>query len=128
MQSSSQNQFEKQMIEKEKELKRFYALEMDNSIEKEKSNFQFRLESIKAQLKAEYEKILKEKACEIETLIQNIFNEQLEAYKLESKKNLLVSFFFFKYAQVYYRMILIDLYKALSNSEFISVKAFSVYL
>ena len=83
------------MIEKEKELKRFYALEMDNSIEKEKSNFQFRLESIKAQLKAEYEKILKEKACEIETLIQNIFNEQLEAYKLESKKNLLVSFFFF---------------------------------
>lgn len=34
--------------------------------------------------------ILKEKAYEIETFTQNVSNEQLEAYKLESRKKLLV--------------------------------------
>ena len=40
-------------------MKRFYALEMDSSIEKEKMNFQQKLENIKARMKADYEKILK---------------------------------------------------------------------
>lgn len=58
IQSNSQNQYEIQLLEKEKELKRFYALEMDSSMEKEKSHFQQKLEGIRARMKADYEKVL----------------------------------------------------------------------
>lgn len=58
IQSNSQSHYEIQLLEKEKELKRFYALEMDSSMEKEKSLFQQKLEGIKARMKADYEKVL----------------------------------------------------------------------
>ena len=48
-------------------MKRFYALEMDSSIEKEKSNFQQKLENIKARMKADYEKILKVNFIQLNT-------------------------------------------------------------
>lgn len=47
------------MIKKEAELKVLYDQEMESSVEKERSKFLVRLESMKAKMKSDYEKILK---------------------------------------------------------------------
>jgi hypothetical protein len=50
---------EKKLSEKEFDLKQFYDFEMEAHLEKERAKFAAKLDTLKSQMKKEYEKLLK---------------------------------------------------------------------
>ena len=57
--ANSQLDLEKKLGERELDLKRFYDFEMEAHLEKERAKFAAKLDTLKAQMKNEYEKLLK---------------------------------------------------------------------
>ncbi len=57
--ANSQLDLEKKLSEKEFDLKQFYDFEMEAHLEKERAKFAAKLDTLKSQMKKEYEKLLK---------------------------------------------------------------------
>jgi hypothetical protein len=91
MTSSIKKECEKKLKLKEIELREKLTEEKAAFAEMEKARFRVKLEQVKGDLRAEYERLLNEKKADIEATTQNVAKEQIELNKEESRRLMDVS-------------------------------------